>query len=375
MSWRPFEWAFFWPALAFVAVTTGVLVARGLLLSALRRAAPGSGGAALADSIRLPSLLWAVVIGFFVGLETAELPARLAEQFRHLLRAAIILSVTITAAGVAGTLVARAGERRALTAAVTGWAHTSVRLAILIVGGLVLMSSLGIQVAPILTALGVGGLAVALALQDTLSNLFAGLHLLADRPIRIGDYVKISEGNVEGYVVDIGWRSTRIRMLANNIVVLPNQKVAQSVITNFDLPAPRMGIGIQVSVDYANDPDRVEAVLTDEAVRAVGEVPGLLGDPAPSARLIPGFGASSLDFTIGCQVATFTDQYFVQHELRRRILRRLRAERIALPLAVRTVQLRLDAQGVLRETIEESGEAGPLPDEREQGQSPQHRHA
>jgi small-conductance mechanosensitive channel len=375
MSWQLFEWQLFLPTLAFVAVTIGALVARGLLLSTLRRSTPGSGAAALAESIRLPSLLWAVVIGFYVGLETADLPARLAEQFRHVLRAATILSVTITAAGVAGTLVARAGERRALTAAVTGWAHTSVRLGILLVGTLVLMSSLGIQVAPILTALGVGGLAVALALQDTLSNLFAGLHLLADRPIRIGDYVKILEGNVEGYVVDIGWRSTRIRMLANNIVILPNQKVAQSVITNFDLPAPRMGMGVQVSVDYANDPDRVEAVLTDEAVRAVGEVPGLLGDPPPSARLIPGFGPGSLDFTVGCQVATFTDQYFVQHELRRRILRRLRAEGIELPLGVRTVQLRLDARGVLRETAEDSGEPRPLAHDHQQGQTSQHRDA
>jgi small-conductance mechanosensitive channel len=375
MSWRVFEWQLFWPALAFLAVTIAVLVVRGLLLSALRRSTPGSGSAALADSIRLPSLLWAVVAGFYVGLETADLPTRLAEQFRHLLRAAIILSVTITAAGVAGTLVARAGERRALAAAVTGWAHTSVRLGILLVGGLVLMGSLGIQVAPLLTALGVGGLAVALALQDTLSNLFAGLHLLADRPIRIGDYVKISEGNVEGYVVDIGWRSTRVRMLANNIVILPNQKVAQSVITNFDMPAPRMGLGVQVSVDYANDADRVEAILTDEATRAVGEVPGLLADPAPAARLIPGFGPSSLDFTVGCQVATFTDQYFVQHELRRRILRRLRAEGIELPIGVRTVQLRLDARGVLRETSEDSGEPRSLAHEAQQGQSSQHRDA
>jgi small-conductance mechanosensitive channel len=375
MSWRPFEWEFFLPTLAFVGVTIAVLVARGLLLSTLRRSAPGGGASALADSIRLPSLLWAVVFGFYVGLETAELPARLAEQFRHVLRAAIILSVTITAAGVAGTLISRAGERRSLTAAVTGWAQTSVRIGILLVGTLVLLGSYGIQVAPILTALGVGGLAVALALQDTLSNLFAGFHLLADRPIRIGDYVKISEGNVEGYVVDIGWRSTRIRMLANNIVVLPNQKVAQSVITNFDLPAPRMGMGVQVSVDYASDPDRVEAILTDEAVRAAAEVPGLLGDPPPSARLIPGFGPSSLDFTVNCQVATFTDQYFVQHELRRRILRRLRVEGIELPLGVRTVQLRLDARGVLRETTEDSGESRPLAHEREQDKAPQHRDA
>src|SRR2546429_328365 len=105
-------------------------------------------------------------------------------------------------------------------------------------GVLVLLSVLGIHITPILTALGVGGLAVALALQDSLANLFAGMHLLADKPIRVGDYVKIAD-TTEGYVVDIGWRSTRIRMLQNTVVVVPNKKVAESIITNYDLPGPR----------------------------------------------------------------------------------------------------------------------------------------
>src|SRR5262245_6176165 len=340
MSW-PLPWQFVWPGLAFFATFVGALVLRGLLLAALRGAVSrGSGLGPLLDAIRLPSLLWSVVIALYVAIETAELPQRLGERFHLLLEAAIIVSLTVTVAGAVGTLIARAGERQALAAGVTGWAQTSARLVVLIVGGLVLMSSLGVQVAPILTALGVGGLAVALALQDTLSNLFAGMHLLADRPIRIGDYVKLSEGGVEGYVVDIGWRSTRIRLPQNSIVVLPNQKVAQSVITNYDLPEPRLGLSITVIVAYARDPDRVEAILVEEAARAVGEVPGLLADPRPAVRLIPGFGPYSLDFTLGCQVAAFMDQFIVQHELRKRILRRLRVERIEIPFPMRTVELR-----------------------------------
>src|SRR6266404_164685 len=107
-----------------------------------------------------------------------------------------------------------------------------------------------VAITPILTALGVGGLAVALALQDTLSNLFAGLHLLADKPIRVGDYVRLSAESVEGYVVDVGWRSTRIRMLQNNVVVVPNKRVAESVITNYDLGETRMALLIRVRVGY-----------------------------------------------------------------------------------------------------------------------------
>jgi small-conductance mechanosensitive channel len=282
--------------------------------------------------VRLPSMLWCLVFGLFVAIEIADMPARLGVQINRVLEAAIILSVTITVAGALGSLVTAASERRAIAVGVTGLARTSVRMGVLIVGALVLLSSLGIAITPLLTALGVGGLALALALQDTLSNLFAGIHLLADRPIRVGDYVKLSLENVEGYVVDVGWRSTRIRMLQNNIVIVPNSKVSQSVITNYDIDETRLALTIRVGVGYDADPDQVERVLVEEARRAVGEVDGLLAEPPPAARLIPGFGEYSLDFTLVCWIARFPDQFQVLHELRKRILKRLRTEGIEMPL-------------------------------------------
>jgi small-conductance mechanosensitive channel len=322
----------FWPIVAFVMVSVSALLFRRALLGGFQRwtGRPASESFFLRE-MRLPSLLWCLVLGLFVAIESAELPPRLAAQIHVVLEVAIILSVTITVAGVLGTLVAAASERRALAVGVTGLFQTSVRLAVVLIGGLVLLSSLGIAITPILTALGVGGLAVALALQDTLSNLFAGIHLLADRPIRVGDYVKISAENVEGHVVDVGWRSTRIRMLQNNVVIVPNKKVAESVITNYDLGETRVVVLIRVGVGADADPDQVERVLVEEAQQAVGQVPGLLGEPPPTARLIPGFGEFSLDFTLACQVRTFVDQFFVQHELRKRVLKRLRAERIPMP--------------------------------------------
>jgi small-conductance mechanosensitive channel len=324
----------FWPAVALVMVSVAALLFRHALFVAVRR---WSGHRTTEDSlflqaIRVPSMLWCIVLGLFVAIEMTDLPPRLAAPIHAVLEAAIILSVTLTVAGVLGTLVAAAGERRALAVGVTGLFRTSVRLTVLSIGGLVLLSSLGIAVTPILTALGVGGLAVALALQDTLSNLFAGIHLLADKPIRVGDYVRLSAESVEGYVVDVGWRSTRIRMLQNNVVVVPNKRVAESIITNYDLGETRMALLIRVRVGYDADADEVQRVLEDETTRAVGRVPGLLAEPPPSARLIPGFGDYALEFTLTCQVASFVDQFTVQHELRKRLLKRLRAEGIKMPL-------------------------------------------
>src|SRR5882724_7183229 len=313
----PSMWQLFWPAVSFVGVSLSTLLLRAALTRGLRRwLGPGNVETFL-SRIRLPSILWCLVLGLFVAIELVELPRRLGVQLRAALEAAIILSTTFTIAGVLGSLAAAAGERRALG----------------------LLDSLGVQITPLLTALGVGGLAVALALQDSLSNLFAGVHLLADKPIRVGDYVKIAD-TIEGYVVDVGWRTTRILMLQNNVMIVPNKRVAESIIINYDMPERRMGLLLQVSVGYDCDVDRVEHILVDEATTAAGEVAGLLPEPAPAARLIPGFGDYALEFTLSCQVASFVDQYAVQHELRKRILRRFRAENIDMPYPVRTIELR-----------------------------------
>jgi len=337
-------WRLFWPGVAALAAVAAGLGLRALLLGALRRwGRTRNGWASFAEAIRLPSVLWVAVLAVWIGIEvaseTARLPRRLSAELRVVFEALIIASVTLTVAGLVSTLIQHASDRRALGGPVSGLGQAVARGVVYVVGLLVLLDVLGVQITPILTALGVGGLAVALALQDTLSNLFAGIHLLVDRPIRVGDYVKIA-GDIEGHVVDVGWRSTRVRMLQNNIVVVPNKKVAESVIVNYDLPEPRMALLVRVGVAYASDPDRVERVLVEEAQAAVGQVPGLLGDPPPFVRFIPGFGESSLDFTLICQVATFVDQYGVQHELRKRILRRFRAEGIEIPFPIRTVELR-----------------------------------
>jgi small-conductance mechanosensitive channel len=203
--------------------------------------------------------------------------------------------------------------------------ETFAKVVFIAVGGMIILDSLGISLTPIITTLGVGSLAVAIALQDTLGNFFAGLYVKADRPIKVGHYVRLESGQ-EGYVEHIGWRSTHIRALQNNIVVVPNSKLAQTTITNYHLPEKRMALLIAIGVSYDCDPQALEDILVDEAKNAVGEVEGLLGDPEPFVRFIPGFGEFAMDFTLICQVREFVDQYWVQHELRKRIYKRLQRE-------------------------------------------------
>jgi small-conductance mechanosensitive channel len=212
------------------------------------------------------------------------------------------------------------------------------RVIFVALGMMIVLDNLGISLTAVWTTLGVGSVAVALALQDTLSNFFAGVYLRLDNPVRVGDYIKLESGE-EGYAVQLGWRSARIRTLPNNVVIVPNAKLASTILTNYTLPEPRMSLLVSISVSYQDDAERVEQILIEEATAAAKDVEGLLADPAPFVRFIPGFGESSLDFTLICQVASFVDQYLAQHELRKRILARFRREHINIPFPQRDLHV------------------------------------
>ena len=108
-----------------------------------------------------------------------------------------------------------------------------------------------------------------------------------------------------------------------------------------------MALLIPIAVSYDSDPEEVEEILVDEAKKAVGVVDGLLGDPLPFVRFIPGFGDYSLNFTLICQVREFVDQYLVQHELRKRIFKRFEKERVQIPCHIQVVQQKGELNGHL----------------------------
>ncbi len=290
-------------------------------------------------TLKTPTIFWTAAISLYAGIVFSKVPDKYVSYINKIIYVALVLSVTIVFTSLSAKIFKYYVERAKSPVPATGLATATIKGVILVTGILLIMSGLGISITPIITALGVGGLAVALALQDTLANMFAGLHIMLERTIRVGDFIKLESGE-EGYVEDITWRTTRIRMLPNNMVLIPNSKLAQSIITNYYLPIKRMSLLIRVGVSYDSDPEHVERVLIDVAKSAVGEIPGLVGEPEPFVRFIPGFGDSSLDFTLICQVKEFVDQYLVQHELRKRIFKRFKEEGIEIPFPHRTVYLR-----------------------------------
>ncbi|MCM2324524.1 MAG: mechanosensitive ion channel family protein [Oligoflexia bacterium] len=206
------------------------------------------------------------------------------------------------------------------------------------VGGLVVLDTAGISITPVLASLGVGSVAVALALQDTLSNFFSGLYLLADEPFRIGDFIRVEDG-VEGHVEKIGWRSARIRTLGNNRIVVPNSKLASSRLTNFDLEDRELSLPIEVGVGYECDLSRVETVTIDVARQILSTTPGGVPSFQP-AVLFHTFGDSSIGFTVVLRARQYTDQALLKHEFIKALHKRYAVEGISIPFPQRVLHVK-----------------------------------
>lgn len=281
-----------------------------------------------------------LLLGVALGLPLCPLSAPLRQTAGRALLALALALATLAAMRVAGGLVAL-HTRRDLPRATTIFS-TLVRLLVLALGGLVILQTLGIAVSPLLATFGIGGLAVALALQDTLANLFAGVHVLMAKQVKPGDYVRLDSGE-EGYVVDVSWRNTTVRMLPNNLVIIPNAKLASAVITNYNLPEPELAVLVQVGVSYASDLEHVERVTVEVAREVMREVPGGVPEFEPFIRYHT-FGDFSINFTVILRAKTFVDQYLVRHEFVKRLHRRYAQEGIEIPFPIRTVYMRGEAR-------------------------------
>ena len=209
------------------------------------------------------------------------------------------------------------------------------RIGIFTLGILIILNGLKVNVTPILATLGVGGLEVALALQSTLSDLFAGFYISASRQIKIGDYVKLESGE-EGHVTDISWRAAQIRVLPNNMVLVPNEKLSKMIVTNYFLPQKELSILIDLGVHYNSDLRKVEQVTIEVAKEVVMDVLGGVPDFAPFIRYHT-LGDFSINFTVVLRAKEFVDGYSIKHEFIKRLHERYKAEGIVIPFPIRAI--------------------------------------
>ncbi|HLZ46586.1 MAG TPA: mechanosensitive ion channel domain-containing protein [Gemmatimonadales bacterium] len=285
-------------------------------------------GDLLYAAIRGPTVLWCAAGGLFLALEVLDISGRLALGIRQSLFVLIVLSISWSVARLVGTIVAHVSRPPHGTLASATLLVNVARLVVLTIGILVILQTFGVSITPALTALGIGGLAIGLALQDTLANFFAGIHILSSRQVRPGDYVQLATGE-EGYIQDVTWRYTTIRQVSNNLTIVPNAKLAGTTLTNYYLPAMEMAVLVPVTVANDSDLSHVEAVTLDVARIVMKQVAKGIDGFEPFLRF-NNFSKPGVALTVVLRGREIEDQHLIQHEFIKQLHARYRSEGIQL---------------------------------------------
>jgi small-conductance mechanosensitive channel len=312
----------------FLAAATSSLFVRHFALQAISRhlGQPESPSAIAFHALRLPSILWCVAASLTVTLQYSDLTGRAARWVAGGSFTFLVISICVVSSQLLVRIWTVSAARRGLRFAVSGVSRALIHVFVLLLGSTVLLRYFNITITPVLTALGVGGLAVALALRDTLANFFAGIHILVEAPLSIGDFIRLASGE-EGTVTDIGWRTTRVLTGSNNVVVIPNERITSSILTNFALPDRKMTTEVAVLVSRDVDVSQVIRLAVEEA----RQVSNVRPDFDPVVLFDPGVTPIGLQFKLVVQINDRIQVGQVQSDLRLRLFQRFQRERVALP--------------------------------------------
>lgn len=280
-------------------------------------------------------IFFSFIIGLYWAIDAVEISPTLTKLFSYLLFTSNVLIITRVIARTVDGIVTMYFERSGKNLPKTTLLNGILIGVIYAMGILVILQYYGVSIAPILTAAGVGGMAIALALQETLANIFAGLHLILSKQLRLGDYIKLSSGE-EGRVTDITWRFTTIIPVgASNTIVIPNKTIAGANITNYSLPSKQINISVPIGVSYDSDLSLVERVTVETAKEVLSRVDkSVIANPLVR---FTDFGESSIDFVVVLQSSLFDHQGLIKHEFIKALTERYRKEGIDMPYPIRTI--------------------------------------
>ncbi len=293
----------------------------------------------LIGSIRGVGTIWLVAGGLYLALNVGALDPLLVSTTRSVLMVIVLGSAVIAVMRVVGGAVevvsARAGGAIKSPTLVVNLA----RIAVGVLGLFIILQNLGIDITALITALGIGGIAIALALQDTLGNLFAGVQIILSKQVRQGNYIRLTSGE-EGWVTDVKGRNTTIQTFPDgNLVTVPNSLLASSIVKNFSMPRKALWVTLEVGVSYDSDLEHVEVVALEVAKEVLGEVDGGVPGEDPIVRYHT-FGDSSINFDVRMMVREFQSQGPVKHEFIKRLHQRFNDEGIDIPFPIRTVMMK-----------------------------------
>lgn len=212
--------------------------------------------------------------------------------------------------------------------------NSIMNVALVVIALLYILEMWGIEITPLLAGLGIAGLAVALALQPVLSNIFSGASMVLDSSIRVGDLVYLDQ-NTKGKILKVGLRSTRILTFDNELIIIPNNKLAESVIQNVALPSPISRAVVPFNVSYGSDIDKVKKIVLKE----IKSIKNVLEEPEPMVRFVE-MGDSSLNFKAYFYVNNFDNRFPSIDEANTKIYNALNRNGINIPFPQMDIHLK-----------------------------------
>jgi small-conductance mechanosensitive channel len=337
------------PAIAASIFALSLLLALGFnklllpLILRLARWTPTDLDNRIVRAIRLPLSIGIVVLGAYLAL-TVALDLSQGQQ-RAVDTIGRLLGIVLGVAGVAGVVSSVFSWYVATLASRTrhGFDDRLIplvrRVSVVLIyglGALLVLDQLSINITPLVAGLGLGGLAVALALQPTLANLFAGTYVMTEGVVAPGDYIELENG-AGGQVIDVGWRSTRIRTRQNNLLVVPNSRFAETIITNYEQPEPAVNVILTCGISYDSDLEQVERVCQEVMDEVVSTNPNAVKDSRGQFGY-DSFGDSNVNFWLFVQARDREASFDLKTALMQKLHRRFQQEGIVINYPVRALQ-------------------------------------
>ena len=313
--------------LIFLGSLLVLLLVRRLFLGFIKRSSHDY-AVMILRVLRLPSLFWVIVISLYLTVELSPTKfLKYSSVIEKVLISLLILSITSFFSNILPELLHAYISNKNLKFPKTGIVFVIIKLVVFVLGVITVLSYLGIQITHFITTLGIAGLAVSLALQNTLSNVFSGLNLIASRQIEVGDFVRLENGE-EGYVEDITWMNTVIRRLDNNLVVVPNSRLVNSIVINYKKPTPSMNIVVSIVIPYSSDLEKAEKLALEVAREVQKTVKGADQGFEPLVRY-SAFTELGITLNIILRVLNPDSQFFIRHEFIKRLKKTYEREGIA----------------------------------------------
>jgi small-conductance mechanosensitive channel len=306
-------------------------------VAGVARRTPGEVDDRLVRNMGLPlsAFLGVVAAGAVLGLFGSRADPALVPLMRNLFIVAFVAVGAWVLVRAARQALEAAGRRQARLLPATRVTGRLVAVVVFTAAFLMILQQYGISVTPLIAGLGIAGLAAALALQDTLGNFFAGLSIQTGQAFQPGHYVRLETDKLDGYVEEIGWRTTHIRTLAGNTVVIPNSKLAQAVVTDYYLPSKDMSVVMEVHTGLEADAKKVIDALVEEAKAAYQAEPERFDTAAEPFAQFSGVTDYALKFSLIIRIPEYVQQWAAQHAVWLRVVERFRKDGIRIPYPTR----------------------------------------